>query len=1158
MLFEVYTFGSGSYVVEALQSVKMFMGSSSYSTLARIAGFIALLWVLLAALRGKGGGGGTIQADWSWLLFYAFFWVGLIVPKVDTVIIDPIDPPSGASPVVTNVPLGVAALAYITSGIGKGLVDKYETYITIPGDQKYTQNGMLFGANVVRSYGEMEFPDARYSADMNLFIGHCMFPQITAGTLTLDAMATASDLWTYLKDKGQQNRWIEFQDHIMRSCREAATDLNTRINPQVDAAAGRAGQKLWPTKGISAAQSAFLASAGGTTATDFIGITQTGADLTRQAMMVKAISGALEGASIDADNQSMATAIYQAKAETQQRNMYLTMGNTAARTLPVMKAVMEAIGYAIAPLVFLFVLMPGGVAAFGQYAMFMVWLQMWPILYAIINSVMYWYGHQSSMNAALLSDGSYGLTLESMNSVFSVNADMVALAGYMAVSIPMISYMLLKGGMNAGGSVYSSLMQPANSAATASATEQTNGALTMNTMTMDTASWGNMNANKMDTNTSMSWGMTSMTNPGTGTTTTMTSTGGMITRMMKSDYAYGTQMDSAIKSSVSASARESVTAARMDSAEYMDSTSSLLSNMKSFGHQVQQSTDKTDTAAQQQSTQVVQAVDKMESIGHDFATSRGLSYQSGLGLLAQAAQGIKMSGGADTKSQEDYKEAVKVAEQSGFKESMQTAQQLSTQLSATHRDGVSDTATNNLQTGLQRNNALAEKAAASYQTAQAFETTRARMEEDGISFGGDISDFMRNRLGVSPAEFTNTQSAAYQSSDPAAQAAAIQKMQGWVDSFVKQGGGAELVGLQAAPTAAGVGAFHAANRADITQQGNAGIQGLQNAGAGQVGQASTAAGVDANSKAPAGYQALRDATQGGMADTQGKIQADKASLQDGHDHKAALIGDMAKRTARDAAFERTSDNVLSVTPEPIADVAKFANKGIVDIAATASGLSQGVAGAVERAATGQAQDWNTDYSAGFNRVAQSDLLTPSQQGSTIAIYNELYGEDEAAAQKKSTLSEGGWGGNQHHAMTSGHVGGNVTRYDHLIQEAAVRNNLDPDIIRAMMKQESEGDPNATSNKGAGGLLQLMPETAEGVAKQLGMGNYDRYDPHDNIMMGAAYMKQQMDKYDGNLSLALAAYNAGPGAVDKYGGIPPYKETRNYVAKITNTYQKLKG
>ncbi|QTR51578.1 conjugal transfer protein TraG N-terminal domain-containing protein [Candidatus Thiothrix anitrata] len=1014
MALDIYTFGSGSYVVEALHAVKMFMGSGSYTTLVRIAGLIGLLWVMLVALRNKNGGG--IQADWSWLLFFAFFYVGLLVPKVDLIVNDPLDPPTTASPVVTNVPLGLGIIAYITSGIGKGLVDKYETFITIPGDQKYSTNGMLFGANVMRSFGEMEFPDARFSSDINQFIGHCLFPQINASnphhisgvTLSIDAFATGSDLWTHLKTYAQTNRWIEFSDGVVRTCREAANNLDTRTNgmtAQVNNAAGQAGQKIWPTKGVSDAQAAFLASAGGTTATDFLGYTQTGADLTRQAMMIKAVSGALEGASIDSDNQSMAQAIYQAKAESQQRNTYIMMGNTASRTLPVMKAVMEAIAYAIAPLVFLFILMPGGVTALGQYAMFMVWLQMWPILYAVINSVMYWYGSQSSLNAALLSNGAHGLTLESMNSVNAVNADMVALAGYMAISIPMISYMLLKGGMAAGGAVYSSLMQPANSTASAAAGEQTSGAMTMNTLTMDNASWGGMNANKMDTNRSMAFGMSSVTDPGTGTKFTSTSTGGMITQMQKSDYAYGTQMDSAIKSSVSASARESVTAARMDSAEYMASTSSLLSDMKSFSHQVQQSTGTTDTATQQKSAQLAQSVDKMESIGRDFASSRGLSYQTGLGLLASASQGISLSGRADAKSQEDYREAVKVAESSGFKDSMQTAQQLSTQLSATRQDGVSDSTARNLQAGLQQNNALAEKAAASYQRAQAFETVRARLEEHGISFGGDISNFMRTRLGVSENEFISTQAMAYQTNDPASAAAAIQKMQGWVDSFVNQGGAAALVGIQSAPNAAGVDAFHAANRADITQQGNAGVQGLQHSGAGAVSGASGNAGLDINRTAPAGYYEIAHGTQAGMAQTRTDMSAAQGGIQETGDRDRTLITDMATRNVADAGLERTSDNTLSVLPQPIGDGLKFANQGMTDIVATGSGLSQGIAGAVERFATGREQDWNTDYNAGFNRVAQSELLTPSQNGSTNDIYNELYGKDEAEAQKKSSLSE---------------------------------------------------------------------------------------------------------------------------------------------------------
>jgi soluble lytic murein transglycosylase-like protein len=113
----------------------------------------------------------------------------------------------------------------------------------------------------------------------------------------------------------------------------------------------------------------------------------------------------------------------------------------------------------------------------------------------------------------------------------------------------------------------------------------------------------------------------------------------------------------------------------------------------------------------------------------------------------------------------------------------------------------------------------------------------------------------------------------------------------------------------------------------------------------------------------------------------------------------------------------------------------------------------------------------------------------------------------------------------------------------VIAESARKYDIPEKLLSAVIKVESNFNPRAVSSEGARGLMQLMPATA----RQLGVKN--SFDIQQNVDAGSRYLKDMLDRYDGRIDLALAAYNAGPGAVDRYGGIPPYRETKGYVKKV---------
>lgn len=164
-------------------------------------------------------------------------------------------------------------------------------------------------------------------------------------------------------------------------------------------------------------------------------------------------------------------------------------------------------------------------------------------------------------------------------------------------------------------------------------------------------------------------------------------------------------------------------------------------------------------------------------------------------------------------------------------------------------------------------------------------------------------------------------------------------------------------------------------------------------------------------------------------------------------------------------------------------------------------------------------------------MAAMTLLPSLRSGSSM---RQIAGQQQPAPPRPGTPEEG--------APASEDT--RTAPFDAFIEEASALYGVSSDLVRAVIQTESGFNPRAVSGVGAKGLMQLMPRTARAL------GIEDPFDPKQNIFGGVKYLSRLLEKYNGNVALALASYNAGPGNVSKHGGIPPFRETRGYVKKIT--------
>ena len=182
------------------------------------------------------------------------------------------------------------------------------------------------------------------------------------------------------------------------------------------------------------------------------------------------------------------------------------------------------------------------------------------------------------------------------------------------------------------------------------------------------------------------------------------------------------------------------------------------------------------------------------------------------------------------------------------------------------------------------------------------------------------------------------------------------------------------------------------------------------------------------------------------------------------------------------------------------------------------------------------------------------------QSKTAPVGQEVQGQQSFSQVYQSMMQTGGgkvnynqmqMGFNPSMAATTS-SNGSENQYDQYINAAAKKYGVDPNLIKGIIKQESAFNQNAVSGCGAQGLMQLMPDTARELGVQ------DSFNPAQNIDGGAKYIRKMLDMFNGDLKKAVAAYNAGPGNVQKHNGVPPIEETQNYVVKVLGNYSSYRS
>ncbi|MBL8529776.1 MAG: conjugal transfer protein TraG N-terminal domain-containing protein [Burkholderiales bacterium] len=488
-MFEIYAYGNVDTLTGVFNAIAAIMGGGDYFGLIKT---VAVTGVLVAAFAGLFSPGRF--HGWGWLMGFMLLYYALFLPKADVVIVDKLGSQSPA--VVGNVPIGVAFFGHYTSKVGDVMTRFFETAFQVipapnaqlPSELAYQKNGVLFGNRLIQASRRANIADPQLRTDLIAFVHNCTLYDLQDGTIDPAAFSQSTDIWALM---GTPNpaRFSTFGNPVqVESCPNVYTYLANRLPAEVARARAILAFRMNPSLDPAAAQGiidsqieqAYFKAKIATAA-------QGAADLLRQNILINLVqdTSSIVGQKLN-DPASIMIATARANATASINSSFLTMGKIAEQALPLVRNVIEAIIYAVFPFVFLLFLVAQGRGlglALKSFVLSLVWIQLWPPLYAILNYVATLASAKNLEAAARMGGGVQGLALETASSIYHGAISDQAVAGYMVISIPIIATAIIKGGEVAFQAVTG--VGPIQSAVSGEASATSKGNVTQDIVSID-------------------------------------------------------------------------------------------------------------------------------------------------------------------------------------------------------------------------------------------------------------------------------------------------------------------------------------------------------------------------------------------------------------------------------------------------------------------------------------------------------------------------------------------------------------------------------------------------------------------------------------------------------------------------------------------------